>query len=472
MMNMSQKSVVGQESSLREKAHQIFDMVKGFAREAEEVETSLIWNIGEYLRFGNNELGQSQWTQSKNLSIRVAKGKRQARATTGRFEKSLIEKTVQKALVEIRTTPEDPDYLPMLGPQKYSGVNRYFPRTLETSSEEKAGHVGHAIGLARKNGLLASGVLGTSMDELWMLNSSGLEASYKGSSGYFSLTMDADNGNQTGYGFSSFADIRELNPDKVSETALERAKLNKNQADFSPGKYDVVIDPYAWSETLFFLTVSASAGYTPDFGMRQYKEGRSYLSGRMGEKIMGDNITIEDDANHPLQTGPAFDGEGYPKSKLTLVENGVLRNVASSRISAHRYSDAKPTGHELPLPNPLGELPTNVVLRGRGQSKSPEELVETLDRGLFVTRFWYIREVEPKTKTVTGMTRDGTFIVEKGEIKRPVKNLRFNQSLLELLSNVEEVSEPVRNSGNFPGASMVNPGVLAKNFNFTSASVF
>lgn len=469
---MSQTSLQPQENKLRERARQIFDMVKDFGREADEVEITLATNTGEYFRFGNNELGQSQYTKSRNLSVRITSAKRQARATTGRLERSLVEKTVRKALAQARAAPEDPDYLPMLEPQRYRTVERYYERTLEAPAELKAGHVGFAIDLAKKNGLLASGVLGTSTDHFSTLNTSGLEAHYKGTTGHFSITMDADNGNQTGYALSTFSDIRDLNPEKVSETALERALLNKNQADIPPGKYEVVIDPYAWSETLFFLTVSATAGYTPDFGMRQYKEGRSYLSGRMGEKIMGENITIEDDVSHPLQTGPPFDGEGYPKSSLALVENGVLRNLASSRISAHRYSDATPTGHELPLPNPLGELPTNLVIRGRGGTKTPEELVEELDRGLLLTRLWYVREVEPRSKTVTGMTRDGTFLVEKGEIKRPVKNVRFNQSLLELFSNVEELSEPVRSTSPFGGPTIVQPGVLARDFNFTGVSVF
>jgi len=468
---MSQ-NLVQQTSSLREKAHEIFGMVKDFAREASEVEITLVTNIGEYLRFGNNELGQSQYTKSRNLSVRVASGKKQARSTTGRLEKSQVERTVQKALAQVRSGLDDPDYLPMLGPQKYHTIDRYHERTVETPAEQKAAGVGYAINLARKNGLLASGVLGTSADHAWMLNTSGLEAHYKGTSGYFSLTMDADNGNQTGYALSSFADLRELDPEKVAETALGRARMNKGQAEISPGKYDVVIDPYAWSEVPLFLTVSASAGFTPDFGMRQYKEGRSYLSGRLGEKILGENITLDDDVNHPLQTGPSFDGEGYPKSKLTLVEDGTLRNLASSRISAQKYADAKPTGHELPLPNPLGELPTNLVIRGRGTTKSTEQLIGELDKGLLLTRFWYVREVEPKSKTLTGMTRDGTFLVENGEVKRPVKNLRFNQSLLELLSNVEGFTEPVRNQAAFGQSTIVQPGVLARDFNFTSVSVF
>jgi predicted Zn-dependent protease len=462
----SQKAV-----PLLERAHRTFDLVRKFATGIKDIEISLSSTTGEYLRFGNNELGQSQFTKSHVLSVRLASGKRQARTTTSRLQESFIKKAVEKAVEQVKTAPEDPDYLPMLGRQKYQTVNRYHTRTVEESAEAKAGHVGYAIDLAKKNKLLASGVLGTSVDEIVMLNTAGLESEYKGTGGNFSLTMDADNGNQTGYGLSNFTNIADLDAAKLSQDTLERAKLNKGQSDVSPGKFDVVIDPSAWSEMLFFFIVSASAGFAPDFGMRQYKEGRSYLSGRLGEKILGENIILEDDAYHPLEIGPAFDGEGYPKSKLTLVDNGVVKSLASSRISAQRYSDAKPTGHELPLPNPAGEAPLNFIIRGKGATKTTDDLVGELDKGLFITRLWYIREVDARTKTLTGMTRDGTFLVENGEIKKPVKNLRFNQSLLELFSNVERFTEPVRN-GSLAGGFMLQPGILAKDFNFSSVSPF
>ncbi len=459
------------QASLSERGHRIFDMVRKFAHGAEEFEISLVSTAGEYLRFGNNELGQSQFAKSRTLSVRVASGRKQARTTTSRLDESFVRKTVEKAVAQLRTSPEDPDYLPMLAHQTYRTVNRYHSRTMEESAETKAGHVGKAIDLAKKNKLLASGVLGTSMDEGLILNTAGLESYYRGTGGNFSLTMDADNGNQTGFALSTFADISELDPEKLSETTLERAKLNRAQSEVSPGKFDVVVDPYAWSEMLFFFIVSASAGFSPDFGMRQYKEGRSYLSGRLGEKILGENVSLDDDVYHPLQVGPPFDGEGYPKSKLSLVENGVLQSLASSRISAHRYKDAHPTGHELPLPNPLGESPVNLVIRGKGPAKTMEELVGELDKGLLITRLWYIREVEPRTKTLTGMTRDGTFLVENGEVKRPVRNLRFNQSLLELFSHVEKFTEPVRNTS-AGGPALLQPGILAKDFNFSSVSPF
>jgi predicted Zn-dependent protease len=465
-------SSLPEQTSLLERGHRVLDMCRRFGKGAQEVEISLISRTGEYLRFGSNELGQSQFTRSGTVSVRVSSGKRQARTTTSRLEESSIQRAVEKAVAQLKTIPDDPDCLPMLGQQRHQGVDRYHARTVEESAETKASYVGKAIELARNNKLLASGVLGTSLDERLILNTAGLESYYRGTYGCFSLTMDADNGNQTGYAVSTFADISELDARKVSETALERAKLNKAQSDVVPGKFDVVIDPHSWSEMLFFFVVSAGAGYSRDFGTRQYKEGRSYLSGRMGEKILGENVILEDDVYHVMQIGPPFDGEGYPKSKLTLVENGVLRSLASSRISAHRYQDASPTGHELPLPNPLGETPTNLVIRGRGATETTEELVAELDKGLLLTRLWYIREVEPRTKTLTGMTRDGTFIVENGEIKRPVKNLRFNQSLLELFSKIEKFTKPVRNIDMETGETMLQPGVLAKNFNFTSVSPF
>ena len=466
------QSILQREAPLTDRAHQILDTAKRLAAREEEIEITLASLTAEYLRFGVNELGQSQYSTGHVLSVRVASGKKQARVSTGRLDASSIQNTVQKALDQARKAPEDLDYLPMLGRQKYAKVNRFHEKTLRASADLKAGQVGFAIDLAKKNGLLASGVLGTDGNQMVIVNSSGLEASYEGTTGYFSLTMDADNGNQSGFALSTFTDIDELDHEEVARTALERARLNKGQTEVAPGKFDVVIDPHAWSEMIFFLTISASAGYTPDFGTRQYKEGRSYLSGRLGEKIVGDNISIEDDPYHPLQTGPPFDGEGYSKSKVTLVESGILRGLASSRISAHKYTDAKPTGQELPLPNPLGETPTNVVIRGRGGTKTVEELVEELERGLLITRLWYVREVEARTKTVTGMTRDGTFLVENGQIKTPVRNLRFNQSLLELFSNVEGFTEPVRNTSLFRAATLLQPGVLARDFNFTSVSPF
>src|SRR5690349_3321194 len=201
--------------SLRERAHEIFSTAKSVAGKA-EAEIILVSRVDEYLRFGNNELAQSQYSTSRNLSVRIASDKKQGRVTTGTLDKASIEKTVKNAINQAHNSPEDPDYLPMPGPQKYQTVNRYSEKTIEAPAELKAGYIGSAIDLAKRNHLLASGVLGTSAEEVMMINTSGLEASYRGTGGYFSLTMDADNGNQTGYALSTFGDIDELDPSAVS----------------------------------------------------------------------------------------------------------------------------------------------------------------------------------------------------------------------------------------------------------------
>src|SRR5207249_1653075 len=171
---------------------------------------------------------------------------------------------------------------------------------------------------------------------------------------------------------------------------------------------------------------------------------RSFLTGRVHEKLFGDNIRILDDVYHPSQSGAPFDGEGVPRKRLTLVEDGVVREVASSRQAAHR-AGVEPTGHGFPLPNELGEAPMNIVIGG-GES-TIERMIASTGRGLLVTRLWYIREVDPYQKIMTGMTRDGTFAIENGQVTGGVRNFRFNQSLIELLSNVEALSQSQRASG-------------------------
>src|SRR5437879_6389622 len=219
---MSQK-MEHQPVPLRERAHQIFATAKSVAGKA-EAEIILVSRVDEYLRFGNNELAQSQYSTSRNLSVRIASDKKQGRVTTGTLDKASIEKTVEKAISQARNSPEDPEYLPMPGPQKYRTVDRYSEKTVEAPAELKAGYIGSAIDLAKKNHLLASGVLGTSVEHVMMLNTSGREASYRGSGGYFSLTMDADNGNQTGFALSTLGDDGERDRQKDSPIALGQVK--------------------------------------------------------------------------------------------------------------------------------------------------------------------------------------------------------------------------------------------------------
>ena len=230
--------------------------------------------------------------------------------------------------------------------------------------------------------------------------------------------------------------------------------------ELAPGRYTVILEPAAVLDL-----VGQMFG---DFSATAVRDGRSFLNDRIGKKIFGENIAIYDDALHPLQSGATFDGEGVPRRPLTLVEAGVVRDIAYSRAAA-ALAGAQATGHGFPLPNEFGEAPANIVIAG-GDS-SVEQMVASAERAILVTRLWYIREVDPYEKIFTGMTRDGTFLVEDGAVTAGVRNFRFNQGLMEMLSNVEALSTPVRTSGE-ETFDMVVPAMKVRDFRFSEVTRF
>jgi predicted Zn-dependent protease len=219
-----------------------------------------------------------------------------------------------------------------------------------------------------------------------------------------------------------------------------------------------------------------------DFGGQALLDQRSFLNDRVGKKIFGENITIWDDVAHPLQSGAPFDGEGVRRQRVKLVESGVVKRLVYARGTAAKIKQSElaaqlgevaATGHGFPLPNEMGEAPMNVVFEGgaAGAQKTVDEMIASTERGVLVTRLWYIREVDPYEKILTGMTRDGTFYVENGKLQHGIRNFRFNQSLLHMLSNVVEMGEPVRASGE-ESFDMVVPAMKVKDFNFTEVTKF
>jgi predicted Zn-dependent protease len=207
---------------------------------------------------------------------------------------------------------------------------------------------------------------------------------------------------------------------------------------------------------------------------------RSFLTGRIGSKLFGENITIWDDVAHPLQTGSPFDGEGMCRQRVTLVENGIVKRVVYSRATAERMKRSEhrdkvgpiaATGHGFALPNEMGEMPLNIVFAAPQDPQTLAQMIASTERGVLVTRLWYIREVDPYEKIVTGMTRDGTFLVENGKVRQGVRNFRFNQSLLHMLSNVDAMSVPIR-SGGEESFDMVVPAMKIHDFNFTEVTKF
>jgi predicted Zn-dependent protease len=251
-----------------------------------------------------------------------------------------------------------------------------------------------------------------------------------------------------------------LNPLELALTAARKATDSAAPTEIAPGRYTVVLEPSAVLDLVGQLF--------GDFSATALRDERSFLTDRIGKKLFGNNINIYDQVGHPLQSGMPFDGEGVPRAHVTLVENGVVRNVVYCRQAAH-LSGTKPTGHGFPLPNEIGEAPMNIVIAG---GETPvKEMIASTKRGILVTRLWYIREVDPYQKIMTGMTRDGTFLIENGQVVRGLKNFRFNQNLVELLKNVEALSPAVRAAGE-ETFDMVAPAMKVSDFNFTEVTRF
>jgi predicted Zn-dependent protease len=264
----------------------------------------------------------------------------------------------------------------------------------------------------------------------------------------------------SGWAKASACRCGDLHPHELAQTAVGKAAASRDPVELAPGRYTVILEPAAVLDLLGQMF--------GDFSATAIRDGRSFLNDRVGKKLFASNIAIHDDVYHPLESGAPFDGEGVPRRRLTLVEDGVIREVAYSRQAA-QLAGAEPTGHGFPLPNEIGEAPMNIVVAG-GQTPL-DEMIAATPRGILVTRLWYIREVDPYEKIMTGMTRDGTFLIEDGAVARGVRNFRFNQSLIDLLNNVEALSPAVRASGE-EAFDMVVPAMKVHGFNFTEVTRF
>jgi predicted Zn-dependent protease len=348
--------------------------------------------------------------------------------------------------------------LPLLGKQKYQKVSRFFAATAETTPQDRARAVTKVCKLAAKNKQTAAGIFVSGGSQSVMANSKGLFAHYEQTRAEFSITiLETDS---SGWAKANSPDIRKIDPAALAESASDKSAQSRSPRVLDPGHYVTILEPAAVLDLMGFLFF--------DFGGTAILDKRSCLTDRMGKKLFGDNITVWDDAYHPLQTGYPFDGEGQPRQKVLLVDRGVPKNVVYSRAAAKKMK-AKPTGHGFSLPNDFGEAPMNIVFAGG--EKSVDEMVRSTERGILVTRLWYIREVDPYAKILTGMTRDGTFLIENGKIAGGIRNFRFNQSVIDMLANVEMLGPAVRSAGE-EAFEMVVPAMKVRDFHFSEVTKF
>lgn len=424
----------------------------------EETEVHVDETASALTRFANNAIHQNVAEHGLHVSIRTVADGRTARVTTNNLDDNSLRAAIQASLSLAHSQPKDPGLLPLPGKQTYRKLNRFVPATASLTAEDRARAVRKASDLAIANGQVAAGIFSTSQTQSAVANSRGLFAAYRDTHATFSITMQQDPA--ASWAKANAADVRHIDPQQLAKRASQKAQMAADAREIEPGRYTVILEPAAVLDLVGFLFY--------DFAATAIADKRSCFNDRMGKSLFGKEITITDDVYHPLQLGAPFDGEGMPRQRVVLVDGGVPRNLVYSRRSA-KTAGKKPTGHGFALPNEYGEAPMNLVFAG-GHS-SLEKMIASTKRGLLVTRLWYIREVDPYEKVMTGMTRDGLFLVENGQVSSAVRNFRFNQSVLEMLRNVEMLGPSLRTTAE-EAFEMVVPAMKIRDFHFSEVTKF
>ena len=440
-------------AELRRIAEKIFKL-----SEADETEVDISAVTSALTRFANNTIHQNVAEQGLTISVRAVVDGRTARASTNKTDDESLRRVTDAALNLARVQPRNSELLPMLGQHKLTKVDRFVARTAAATPDDRARAVTSVCHMADKNKQTSAGIFSTGLAEIALANSRGLFEYYDDTRAEFSVTiLEKDS---SGWAKATSSRVNDIDPEALARRASEKAASSRAPREIPAGRYTTILEPAAVLDLVGFLFY--------DFAATCVADQRSCLTGRMGKKLFGDNISIWDDVYHPLQLGPPFDGEGVPRKKVALVERGVPLNLVYSRASAKK-ANAKPTGHGFSLPSEDGEAPFNLVFAGG--NASTEEMIRSTERGLLITRLWYIREVDPYQKILTGMTRDGTFLVESGRVTCAVRNFRFNQSIIEMLSNVEMLGPAVRASGE-ESFDMVVPAMKVRDFHFSEVTKF
>jgi PmbA protein len=464
----------------KDQAGDVFDRIRKLST-GDEVEVLFSGGRFALTRFANNTIHQNVAEENYAVSVRMVFGGRTARASTNKFDDESLLQVVRASESLAMVQHPDPDLLPMPDSREASGnagegggatptPSRHFERTAAVTPELRADGVKTIVGVADKHKLTTAGVFssGESIDGIF--NSRGLSQWHTQTSAELSITMLA--ADSSGWQKANSPDVASLDPLTLAEIAAQKAGDSARPREISAGKYTVILEPAAVLDIVGFMFW--------DYSGMAILDQRSFLTGRIGTKLFGDNITIWDDVAHPLQSGSSFDGEGMRRQRVDLVENGVVKRVVYARATAERmkrseYRDKvgkiEATGHGFALPNEMGEMPQNIVFAPTSDPRTVAEMIASTERGVLVTRLWYIREVEPYEKMLTGMTRDGTFYVENGRVQCGVRNFRFNESLIHMLSNVEAMSAPARSCGE-ESLDMVVPAMKVREFNFTEVTKF
>ncbi|MCW8879439.1 MAG: TldD/PmbA family protein [Kangiellaceae bacterium] len=441
-------------SILTEKeAKAILKKVLAFSK-ADECECNLNGQLSGNVRYARNTVTTAGEISDLTLVVQSSFGKKTGVATINEFDDASLEKVVRRSEELAKLAPENPEFMPILEPQKYIKTNTFFKSTADISPEYRAKAADDGITPSKKNKLVASGFLNDNYNMAAIMNSKGLFAYNVGTSVNFSATIRTEDGKGSGWVTRDYSDVKYLNTAKASKIAIDKSLNSVDAKELEPGKYTVILEPAA--------SVQLLQNMVGNMGQRTADEGRSFLSykakdgeknapkNKLGEKMFDERVNIYTDPAHPDVPVAPFAGDGFPRTKMHWVKKGKIENMPNSQYWAKKTgTEYKPGGGQFIMD---------------GGNKSLEDMIKDTRRGILVTRLWYIRQLDPQTLLYTGLTRDGTFFIENGEIKYPIKNFRFNESPIVMLNNIEEMGKPVRINGN-----MVPP-MKVRDFTFSSLS--
>ena len=430
----------------KEEARKILEKALSFST-ADTCVVTMDGNESGNIRYARNSVSTAGSQSSHTLSVQSSFGKKSGTASVDEFDDASLKKVVARAEELAQLAPENPEFMEPLGPQTYDASKTYVDTTANITPEYRANVASNSINPASQQEVTAAGFLDDGVTFNAMINSKGLFAYNKSTNVDFTVTMRTNDGTGSGWVTRDYNDISKFDPKEAAKTAIDKAVLSRKARAIEPGKYTVILEPSAGLGLLQGLGGALNA--------RSADEGRSFMSKegggtKIGEKIVDERVTLTSDPLNDEVPAATWSGDGQPLKKTTWIENGVVKNLAYNRFWA------KEKGVD-PVP-----FPSNFIMAGGDDSL--EELIKSTKKGILVTRLWYIRSVDPQTLLYTGLTRDGTFYIENGKIKYPVKNFRFNESPIIMLNNLEKLGQQVRVDGN------LIPYMKVRDFTFTSSS--
>ncbi len=420
---------------------------------ADECTAQLGGSVAGNIRYALNNVSTSGIVDNCDLVVQVAFGKRTGTATINEFDDASLEKVVRRAEELARLAPENPEFVPAIPKQEYKASDTFVQNTADITPEYRAQVAADCIEPSKKDKLVAAGFFTDDTSFTAIANSNGNFGYQKSSTVDFTCTVRTEDGRGSGWVARNVGDVKKFDAKAEIKTAIDKSKKSVDAKALEPGKYTVVLEPAASAGLISFMMFG--------FDARQADEGRSFLTkkgggNRLGEKVFDERVTMHSDPWDPDAAVFPWDNDGLAREKTAIVTKGKVDYLQYSRFWA------KEKGRKA-----IGQ-PGNLIMSGG--TKSTAELVKGTQKGILVTRTWYIRMVDPQTVLLTGLTRDGTFYIENGEIKYPIKNFRFNESPVIMLNNVEEFGKPVRVADDESPFVMMIPPMKIRDFTFTSLS--